>query len=236
MERRGLSDVGATARTFYVIDFDRTLGNTERLFEAFTALLERQHPMIYEAITRQKQQVEQSGGSYDVMAGLVEGMSDDESRQLLAVFVKKVQEAADGFLYDGAQSFLQSLSKKGAHAFGIVTRGGEAWQSAKLAAVGFDRYPVLVMSPAHTQTKGELVATWKQGARYHLPDLFGGVFVDRVVLVDDKPSELIGLPDDGTAVAVCIQHQQPGRGHMTAGSVLPDHLRIVTSLRDMNSV
>ena len=139
------------------------------------------------------------------------------------------------YLEDGADSLLVGIAASG-HAAGILTYGGEDWQTIKLRATELDSYRRMIL--AEKGKKGALIASWYDAEHgvYRLPEALGGGSFDEIVLVDDKPAEFVGFPDLPSA-----------HGYLYTGGVkptietspqpvvrdLPASVKVVDSLRDI---
>lgn len=187
---------------FFALDFDRTLCDTDKVVQSLESFLEAEYPGLAARIHAERQRVEESGGSYDVVSTL----EQDETVSVDAVlehFVESERAHGRDFLLPGAQELLEaiSLNRDGK---GIVTYGGEKWQRTKLQLTGLGEESALIID---RKGKGERIASWRdRDGIYHLPKELGGRAVDEVIIVDDKPIELKGLPHDQTARGYLIHN------------------------------
>lgn len=181
---------------FFGFDFDRTLFNTELAVEVFQAFLEAERPELAEVVRRERRYVEKSGGSYDLWTSVEE--QESASADLAERFIATAKLHERDFLLPGAKELLDAIQDADYNR-GIMTYGGEAWQRIKLRLAGLEAEPALILDTSGI--KGKLVAEWYDASEklYRLPDIFGRLAVENVVIIEDKLSELEGLPQDGSA-------------------------------------
>lgn len=192
---------------FYALDFDRTLGRTADIARGFAEYIKGVDPVVGDALQKQQHNVEATGGSFDMMKTLRTHMNQHALSELVNGFLRQCN--GESYLEDGAEALLTSITAKG-HRVGIVTYGGEDWQTIKLQATNLDSYHRLILG--EKGKKGSLIASWYDPIQcvYYLPDELGGGVVKQVILVDDKPVEFAGLPDISSA-----------RGYLYTGSAKP---------------
>ncbi len=177
-------------QTFYVLDFDRTLFDTSAVVQHIEQFLMVEYPDIAETVGRERQRVEMSGGSYDMLASIRQH-APDTTDDLLASFVE--HERHESLLLPGADALMAAIEHAG-HEWGIMTYGGEQWQRAKLRMAGLEDAAALVIE---RKGKGERIAGWRDDdGLYRLPRELGSRVVRQIVIVDDKASEFAGLPGD----------------------------------------
>lgn len=175
----------------YAFDFDRTLGRTKRIAEAFVEHVRDEDPKAADVLRVSQAQVEASGGSFDMLRVLREHMGLRALDNCVEGFVGHRQQ--ESFLEEGAQSLLQGAIE-GGHRVGIMTYGGPEWQTIKLRATDLDRVPHMIL--AEKGIKGAMIASWYDDTTglYRVPDELGGGVVEEVVFADDKQEEFKGLP------------------------------------------
>jgi len=176
--------------TFFVLDFDRTLCDTSLVMHQFEEFLRDDYSELAAQLHATREQIEQTGGSFDVMTVLsdVKGISIED---ILSRFVEK-ETGKTAYFLPGAQLLLHAITEAGSR-WGIMTYGGEDWQRTKLRLLGFDDSSAIILSK---KGKGAQIASWKEVEGYRLPVIFGSGIVERIVLVDDKAVEFTGLPEE----------------------------------------
>lgn len=184
---------------YWVIDFDRCLGNVDVLFEHYLDVLCDHHRIDAESIVTARRKVEASKGSFDVVSYLISnGLLTDNELQLVGEgFIRR--SAGDArVLMPGAQEFLRYLKLCFEGRYGVVTFGNPYWQQLKISAAGLGGMPHMVVN---SPQKASYIATWydNQAERYILPksllNSHSGAHqtIKEVVLVDDKPKAFDGL-------------------------------------------
>ena len=218
---------------FYALDFDRTLGRTVDISEDFMSYVGERDPAVGGALREQRHRIESTGGSFDMIEVLRTQMGQRALGQCTEGFLW--QHRGGPYLEDGADALLIGIAATG-NQLGILTYGGEDWQTIKLRAAELDSYRRMILG--EKGKKGALIASWYDAERdvYQLPEELGGGIVEQVVLVDDKPLEFVGFPDTPSA-----------HGYLYTGGVrsdvetapqptmsdLPSNVTVVGSLRDI---
>lgn len=180
---------------FVGIDFDRTIGDTERLYALFEHILEHHTHLTAQQVAYEKQQIESSRGSFDVISHVksivLENLGTDAWQTIKNEFLAAAQ--ADGkMLLPGAQDLLKLL-KENAIPSGILTYGGVEWQTLKLQASGVS-LPWHITSTPH---KAELIAGWRQENGLFLPPselMQPGELARFILLLDDKTAAFKNMP------------------------------------------
>lgn len=186
-----------TKKTFYVIDLDRCLADTDKFFTLFEHIIYEKTDITEEILKTAKQKIEQTGGSFDVISYLQEHYSLDVVVELKEAFVKEGRE--QDLFEPGARDILQFLTDNSLP-FGILTYGGRVWQQTKLRAVGLETIPHIITG---VQAKGEIIAGWQQpDGMFLIPSELGGGNFESVLLVDDKLLSFEGLPKAASGIRV----------------------------------
>jgi hypothetical protein len=197
---------------FFVLDFDRCIGNTSKLHTLLEAVVANETDITPEQMQQARSMVEQSGGSFDTAQYVrdmlhASGKPDDWAR-VADHFIAEGRQ--DDMLEPGAAELLDVLEESGAP-YGIVTYGGELWQTAKLLASGLEHVPYLVTT---IKQKGRLLADWQiLGAEGFAvpPELspHGHIISRRLTLIDDKATSFTGLPRGADGIHVLPPAGEP---------------------------
>ncbi|MCA9334709.1 HAD hydrolase-like protein, partial [Candidatus Saccharibacteria bacterium] len=174
-----------TKTDFYIVDFDRTLVDSDKLFEVFIEIAHRYFDIPREQIEKANEDMKARGDSFDtagyVREHLYEEDRGDEWKSLKEAYIKECQ--ALNMLIPGASELIQWLESNGKQ-YGILTYGNPMWQGLKITAAGFDQTNHIVM--VHKE-KGRLISSWQdESGMFRLPEAFGGGLVDTIVMIDDK--------------------------------------------------
>lgn len=184
---------------FYVVDYDRCLGNAELLYgllqDSVTAI---RNDFDHAAMDAERHMVESRGDSFDVLRYVEQRLGDNaQYHGVLQVFIARGQSLPPGaLLEDGAITFIEYLSTR--HPFGILTFGSTAWQLAKLQASLPHALPHIIMGHKH---KIRYMKQWRdpQTGLFVLPDEFWGAtgysHAAQLVLIDDKAAAFADIED-----------------------------------------
>jgi hypothetical protein len=181
--------------TFYVIDFDRCLSDTDRLDELFYELVEDYSEVDVGNLKRLRNTAESEGGSFDQITELQKSLSPERLNEFFELFITAGLER-DLMAY-GARDFLISLDKRHIP-YGIVSYGHPDWQRVKIKASGLAAIQYMIINHSH---KGEVVATWQQSdSTFLIPGSLTTtnvpIDVKTVVLLDDKAVAFDKLPKE----------------------------------------
>lgn len=182
------------ATDFYIVDFDRTLVDTDKLLEIFMEIASTYYEIPREQIKKADADVKATGDSFDT-AGYVRDHLFDKGRNddwddLQKRFIHESRSL--NYLLPGAAEFLEWLDAHGER-YGILTYGHPLWQKLKMTAAGFNHVHHIVMEQ---KEKGKFIRSWQDAeGGFNIPDEFGKGLADRVVLIDDKAISFADFPD-----------------------------------------
>ncbi|MEO5950254.1 MAG: hypothetical protein ABIQ04_02290 [Candidatus Saccharimonadales bacterium] len=185
---------------FFVLDFDRTLGNTDLLFDIFQSVTETNTSFSVNQLAAGRREVESKGESFDVIDYVKSELSSDNKSSVWhgieGLFIKSSNQA--DCMMPGAQELLAILDETH-KSYGILTYGGEQWQTLKIKATGLTYVPMLVTD---SYAKGKLISTWRQpDGTFQIPDSLSkgqGLIAKKIVLIDDKKQNFDHLPANCT--------------------------------------
>ncbi len=224
---------------FYVLDFDRCLGRTEKFQALLEETITNEGVVDLGMIQYAHQEVKKTGGSFDTAAYVRQVLKDrrlDVNRIWGKIETDFVEAAKKEDMFEpGAKRLLEMLKTKDAH-FGIVTFGGYDWQTAKLRAAGLLAVPYIVTS---YKEKGRMIAGWQQkDKQFLIPEELspsGALIAKKIVLVDDKPVSFEGIPPE--VMGLCVSPTAtPDRLSTLPASVevVPSMTRVVEVLSRNN--
>lgn len=211
--------------TFFVLDLDRTLLNTGLVFDIFQSALNDLGYGNGTKLHNARMQVEASGGTFDVLGYIKSLLSSQQLQEVMDLFRNNAKEHE--LFNDGARELLAFLREHQAR-FGILTYGSERWQQEKLTASGLDDTPTVVIP---SKGKGELIATWYSEATrtFTVPAKLGAGTYKHLVIIDDKASELSGLPPSATGL---LYRPQDNVLPSQAGDIQSDNVHQVRSFKE----
>lgn len=216
-------------KTFYVLDLDRCLANTDKLFALFEYIVLEEKVVGKEILGALRKEVEKTGGSFDATVHLREYLAaSDQQDMLLSIKDRFLKASPDyDFFEPGARALLLFLTNN-SFPFGILTYGGKVWQTMKLQAMGLETVPHIITD---VQAKGKVIAGWKQQSGEFLipPDLGGGSY-ENVLLVDDKFVSFEGLPQGAYGIHVLTKNTLHSDG------VIPAHVIQVNNMSEVEAL
>ena len=192
-----------TVVEFYILDLDRCLLDTEKIQAFLEFILHRDLGIDPHEMNAARREVERSGGSFDtasyVMAFLDRKGEDGPAlwHSIKQRFIDEAQK--EDMLLPYARQLIYELRLR-KRKYGIVTFGGDAWQSTKIAAAGLSDVPHLI---THELEKGRLLSSWQRSdGVFLLPREVAGkkLYAKHLVFIDDKPVSFVGLPKGVTGV------------------------------------
>jgi hypothetical protein len=192
--------------TYYVLDLDRTLADTQHLYKVLDTVLERDTTVKVDQLYEERAATESEGGVYNtidhVKRLLADASSDITWQQVQQAFISEAQRDKAA-LEPHAAELLQLLDDNNLP-HGILTYGSEAWQLAKIEATGLMEVPHLV---TQIKEKGRLLAGWKHtdGSFIVPPSMtrdFIPLVVDSIVFLDDKAISFKDIPTGVQGVCV----------------------------------
>jgi phosphoserine phosphatase len=216
--------------TFFVLDFDRTLVDTDRIHTVLEAVIERETNITAGNVRSAKQEAESRGDTFDTIGFVHHALTTQQSvvswqhiqRQFIA------ESLNQDLLEPSARTLLDILDEHGIP-YGIITYGTEAWQLAKLEAVGLFEVPHLV---TQIKEKGKLLEGWKHGNEtFIIPPAmtrdFQPIVAEAIVFLDDKAVSFQDIPPGVRGVLI---RSPNGELLPSQRGVLPASVASVTGL------
>lgn len=182
---------------FWAIDFDRCIGNVDRLYRLLETVVIEVTPLNVAQLEAARREIELSGGSFDVLGYLreVTHVSQATYEEVMHAFLKHAHGMRQQLLELGAEELFRYLDEQ-TTPYAIVSYGNPDWQRLKIQAVGYGAMPAHITAYPE---KGRLITDWYDTSRgrFAIPASITGstdLSVDEVVLVDDKAKAFQGLP------------------------------------------
>ena len=182
---------------FYVLDFDRTLGNTDKFHEVLEEIVENETGVTADELKIARAQIEGTGRTFDTVdyvRGILEQSGNTIPWHVLQNQFIAVARKRD-MLEPHAAELLTMLDDKQLP-YGIITYGNETWQLAKLEAANLFDIPHIV---THIEEKSQLLQGWKHTSdTFIIPPALTRDFlplqVHHLVFLDDKAKSFAGIP------------------------------------------
>lgn len=180
---------------FYIVDFDRTLVDADKLLGVFIEIAHKYLDIPREQMEKANEDIKARGDSFDtagyVREHLYEQDRGDEWNSLKKLYIQECQ--ALNMLLPGAAELIEWLESNDKQ-YGILTYGNPMWQGLKITAAGFEQTSHIVM--VHKE-KGRLISSWRdESGIFNLPEAFGGGVVDSIVMIDDKAVSFSEYPEE----------------------------------------
>lgn len=179
---------------FYIVDFDRTLVDSDKLLEVFIEIANNYFNIPRAQIEKADADIKKKGDSLDT-AGFVRDHLIDEGRSEEWADLEKQfihESRALNYLLPGAGELLEWLAANGKR-YGILTYGNPLWQHLKLTASGFNhvRHIILV-----DKEKGKFISNWQlPDGSFRIPDSLGRGDANSIIMIDDKAVSFAGYPN-----------------------------------------
>ena len=131
---------------FYIVDFDRTLVDSDKLLEVFVEVSREYIDIPREQIEAADRDVKSRGDSFDTASYVRDRLAETGSGDLWADLEKRfIHESRSlNYLLPGAAELLEWLAAHGKH-YGILTYGNPLWQHLKLTASGFNNVRHMIL-------------------------------------------------------------------------------------------
>jgi hypothetical protein len=178
---------------YYIVDFDRTLADSDKLLDVFTEMTESYLSIPREEIEKADADVKARGDSFFtatyVRDRLIEQGTEDQWQQLEKQFIHESRSL--NYLLPGAAELLEWLAANGKR-YGILTYGNPLWQHLKLTAAGFSRTHHIILEQ---KEKGKLISSWQRSdGTFRIPDALGRGTADVIIMIDDKAVSFADFP------------------------------------------
>lgn len=194
------------ADTYFVLDFDRCIGDTDKARQILWSVCENETAITAQELQSAKDAMEAKGYTFDVVGYVAKQLVHQKSEKTwqdirrVYVAVAKLQ----GILEPYVDEFLEACETRHIP-YGVLTYGKEPWQLTKLEAAGlFDRH--VPFEVTQIERKGTLLSGWKHGDGFIVPPAltrdFQPLKVKEIVFLDDKPRSFIGIPSGVRGICV----------------------------------
>jgi FMN phosphatase YigB (HAD superfamily) len=180
---------------FYIVDFDRTLVDSDKLLEIFLEVSQEYMALPKEEIEAADRDVKQRGDSFDTAGYIRDHLFAEGNGDVWDKLEKQfIHESRSlNYLLPGAAELLEWLAAAGKR-YGILTYGNPLWQHLKLTAAGFNHTRHMILE---RKEKGRLISTWqKDDGSFRLPDALGKLSASHIVMIDDKAVSFAEFPDN----------------------------------------
>lgn len=210
----------SSSSCYLLIDLDRVLYNTDALSQLYIDTLSRHFPQHASQLRTQEQAGR--GSAFSMLDHLRALLTDKEIDMITRECRDNALQQPDAHYMPGARETLEYL-RGGGQQFGIFTYGNKAWQQLKLAIIGADDIPHHITQAANKPAE---MMSWYDTATqtFRLPrSLRADGSVQRLIIVDDKPSNVTQLPPH--VAGVHIAHAaRPAHGALCSAEYISPQL------------
>lgn len=193
----------SSANTFYILDLDRHLVDSIKLEELFVAVAAKATAIPARVIRRAREDSEKNGISFDTVE-YIKPILKETGYPIEKIVEDFVATARHHDVFEPGAVELLALMRELNLPFAILTYGGAIWQEAKIRASNLEEIAYLITS---VKEKGRLIDSWHQTDtnEFQLPKQLvrsRNGRVNTVMLLDDKASSFIGLPQSAVGLHV----------------------------------
>ena len=181
--------------TFYVLDFDRCLGDIESSFDLLKEVVQELSVGSGDSLQSAREYIESSGGSFSALKHLAELNPDMDLNVVGKLFVKRAKLLRGNTLEPGAIELIEFLIATNRD-FCIMSYGDKKWQMLKINAAGLGNVANIIVPSRH---KSAYIAKWLNAKKQFIipSDFFANNqprLAAEVVLIDDKIMAFDRLP------------------------------------------
>ncbi len=181
--------------TFYVLDFDRCLGDIESSFDLLKEVVQELSVGSGDSLQSAREHIESSGGSFSALKHLAELNPDMDLNVVGKLFLERAKLQKGNTLEPGAIELIEFLIATNRD-FCIMSYGDKKWQMLKINAAGLGNVANIIVPSKH---KSAYIAKWLNAKKQFIipSDFFADNqprIADEVVLIDDKIMAFDGLP------------------------------------------
>lgn len=179
---------------FYIVDFDRTLVDSDKLLEVFIEIADSHYHISKEHIEKIDADIKQRGDTFFLAKYVRDQLAENDQLEVWHELEKQFihESRALNYMLPGAVELLEWLAARGKR-YGILTYGDPLWQRMKLTAAGFKHVRHIILEQ---KEKGRFISNWQTPeGTFRIPEAFGRGEVDYVVLIDDKAVSFTEFPD-----------------------------------------
>ncbi len=179
---------------FFIVDFDRTLADSDKLLEVFMEIADKYFHIPREQIAQVDAEIKQRGDTLFLASYIRDRLNAEDRIEEWAELEKKFihESRALNYLLPGAAELLEWLAAGGKR-YGILTYGDPLWQRLKLTAAGFNHVRHIIMEQ---KEKGKFIKSWQRpDGTFRIPDALGRGDADSIILIDDKAVSFADFPE-----------------------------------------
>ncbi len=219
--------------TFYVLDFDRCLGDIEASFDLLKEVVEVLADNSGQALQAARHQVESSGGSFNALKHLAELNPDMDLTAVGDLFMRRASQKPGRLLEPGAVELIDFLISTNRD-FCIMSYGDARWQILKINAAGLGEVSNVIVS---SKMKSNYITQWQdsKSGEFIIPaDFFANQqprLAHEVVLVDDKQLAFQDLASGARGYLVAGKQRTAANNRHSIA--MPSSVKVVTRVDEI---
>ena len=174
----------------YVLDFDRTLADTDDMFDKLCEVTEQIDPELKQELIDYNNERTAKGDERPMFRpGDVLG---DRKTEVFRAFIDSISEEEREYIYEDAKRFLEKIKKLGKAAV-ILTFGDSEWQRAKIDATLGSSELDLPVKITEEKIKSKTIKDFfnEETGQYE----FGSQKADKIIGVGDRLTDVEGYDD-----------------------------------------
>ena len=182
--------------TFFVVDFDRCLGNIEGSFDILKEVIHDLGVIDRQIFKLMRDEVESNGLTFSALEQITKRFPSVNVDDIEKLYLERTNLEPDNLLEPGAMEFINYLRNTNQD-FCIMSFGDKRWQTIKIQSSGIGVVPMIIVENIK---KSDYIRKWQdpKSGKFLIPKQF---FADNksrmsneVVLIDDKISAFEKLP------------------------------------------
>ncbi|MCX6728760.1 MAG: hypothetical protein NTV39_03260 [Candidatus Saccharibacteria bacterium] len=192
--------------TFFVVDFDRCLGNIEGSFDILKEVVHDLGIVDRQIFKSMREEVESNGLTFSALEQITNHYPSVNLDDIEKLYYERARLEPDNLLEPGAINFINFLRKTNRN-FCIMSFGDKRWQTIKISSSGIGNVPTAIV---RSTKKSEYIQEWLSpiSGKFQIPKKFFADNVaktsNEVVLIDDKISAFKNLPKEARGYYVSV--------------------------------
>ncbi len=184
--------------TFFVVDFDRCLGNIEGSFDILKEVVHDLGIVNRQIFESMRIDAESNGLTFSALEQITNHYPSVNMNDIEKLYLKRAILEPDNLLEPGAKDFINFLRNTNRN-FCIMSFGDKRWQTIKIQSSGIGNIPTAIV---RSTNKSEYIRKWLNlnNGKFNIPKKFFAESVakvsNEVVLIDDKISAFKNLPKE----------------------------------------
>jgi hypothetical protein len=185
-----------TIKTFFVVDFDRCLGNIEGSFNILKEVVHDLGIVDRQIFKSMRLDFESNGLTFSALEQITKHYPSVNLGDIEKLYLERSKLESDKLLEPGAIDFIDFLKVSKSN-FCIMSFGDKQWQTIKILGSGIGSVPTVIVDKSK---KSDYIRKWqnKNDGKFQIPkQLFKDNIAKKaneVVLIDDKISAFLDLP------------------------------------------